>query len=69
MMDRNALLRMLGFTQEFISELEAYEKGVIRIVHDNLSDKGDIYDVADSTNIFLTDTDANSNTRIIVDKV
>ncbi len=68
-MDRNALLRMLGFTQEFISELEAYENGVMRIVPDNLSDKGDLYDVADSTNIFLTDTDINSNTIIIVDKV
>lgn len=68
-MDRNVLLKMVGFSQEFISELEDYDNSVIEIPFDDFSNERDLYNVSDSTNILLENIVINSNTKIIVSRV
>ena len=68
-MDRNVLLKMVGFSQEFISELEEYDNSVIEIPFDDFSNECDLYNVSDSTNIILKNIVINSNTKMIVSRV
>ena len=68
-MDRDVLLKLVGFSKEFISELEDYENSVIEIPSNDFSNVHDLYSVIDSTNILLENAVISSNTKLIVSKV
>jgi len=67
--DRNALLKMAGFSERFISELEDYDNSVIEIIHDDFSLHDEPSDVGDSKNMILERVDINARTKMIISEV
>jgi len=65
-MDKNALLKSIGFSQEFIEKLEKYQNNVIEIPSRDFSYEKRQYIIKDSTNIFLEKSINNTNTNLIV---
>lgn len=65
-MSKNDLLKMVGFSQEFISRLEEYENTVIEIPAHDFSFETDQFKINDSTRLLMENICSNAETNLTV---
>lgn len=67
-MEKEELLRAVGFSQEFITRLQQYESQVVEIPNIDFLPEETEYIIVDSTNILLQKTTSSAETNFIVAK-